>query len=347
VFAPNEAKTHGITAPEKVIDYRDALLKGPAQLGAGLLAVISLLFTIGVGIATFRQTADQEANQQFFKAAQMAITGKAAQMAITGLDDSKATATTPSEELKVAANYALRKIVLEQPEYCDMVTSILIGQINKNTSTQKEQRKPVNSSVSAATLVLGGIPPCASDQTLRLTDQYLVGANFGNSTFLRGVDLRASTLWSAYFGRANLDSARFDGAGMADENSYGEGFEAAISDKNAWEYLRYNYIINFENSTLRCATFLNTSVAGASFVNTDLYYTDFRNTNLSGADFRGAKNFNTTILEDACFDPKRPPKVDKTMQNFFQKAISRKDCDSGYKYADPRDCRDMWFWAWR
>ncbi len=134
---------------------------------------------------------------------------------------------------------------------------------------------------------------------------------------------------------------------MADEELYGEELETAIADKDKWEYRKYNYIINFElDVALRHIS--EHVTAGASFVNTDLYHTDFRDTNLSGADFSGAKNFSTTILEDACFDPKRPPTVDETMQNFFQKAISRKDCRSEWKQAHPKECRDtVWFWPWR
>jgi len=162
-FVPRSAVARGITRPEEVATYRDALLRGPVQFGAGTIAVITLLFTLANGIATFNRSADQQANEQFFSAAQMAISGAGdlKTKAATSSDDLKSAA---SDDLKSAADYSLRKIALANPEYCDMVTSILLGQINANTRKRNQAEHPsfrVDTSISAAVLVLGTIPPCS------------------------------------------------------------------------------------------------------------------------------------------------------------------------------------------
>ena len=168
VVAPRSAAAHGIKRAKEVAAYRDALLRGPVQFGGGTIAAITLLFTVGNGIATFRQSADQQANQQFFSAAQMAISGKA--------DQKAETATSASDNLKIAAIYALKHIVLAHPEYCDMVASILLGQIigitkRRNEAIPRPTSFRVDGSVSAAILVLGNIPPCLQGRAIRSCGQ--------------------------------------------------------------------------------------------------------------------------------------------------------------------------------
>jgi len=108
------------------------------------------------------------------------------------------------------------------------------------------------------------------------------------------------------------------------EPSKDKTFEQAKSSSDWNEYQKYDYILNFEYSTLRCATFLNTSVTGASFKNADLYGVNFSNTRLSRADFSGAKNLNTIILKDACFDEE--PTLDREQGDWFHKSIKRENC---------------------
>jgi uncharacterized protein YjbI with pentapeptide repeats len=344
--APRSAVAHGITQPKEVAGYRDDLLRGPVQFGAGAIAVITLLFTIVNGIATFKQSADQQANEQFFRAAQMAI---------SGMSDQKIDTAASSDNLKTAAIYSLKNTVLANPEYCDMVTSILLGEISENTKKRKEAgaSKPlsprVDASVSAAILVLGTIPPCFTGRSIRLTEQYLGAANFGNTKYFNGADLRAAALSAAYLGWANFDYARFDGAEMADydtfsnfaKSQYGNvpTFDDAKMSEN-WSFQKYNYIVNFENSSLRCATFLNTSVSGASFANADLYGANFGNTNLSRADFTGVKNLRTIAFQDACYDEE--PIVDKDQRWFIDVLRKqRRSCSTKTKTAQGSGCQNQ------
>ena len=138
-----------------------------------------------------------------------------------------------------------------------------------------------------------GIPPCAIGRPVRLTDQYLAGADFGGTKYFSGVDLRNTKLWAAYLGWAKLDGTLFDGAAMDDSVAFGGTQMDWVRAKGdpSWTFLRYNYIVNFEHSNLRKASFKNTSVGGASFANvSDLFEADFTNTDLSRTDFTDAKN---------------------------------------------------------
>jgi uncharacterized protein YjbI with pentapeptide repeats len=193
--------------------------------------------------------------------------------------------------------------------------------------TTGQSPPPVDEYISSAIQVLGAIPPCVSGQAVQLTDQFLVGADFGRSKYFAGVDLRGAKLWKAYMGWSNFDGAQFDGADMTDRASYGgtdEAWRGATKAKE-WSYLKYNFIVNFESSTLRGATFRNTSVEGASFTNADLYDADFSNTRLGRADFSGAKHRESMVLTDACYDPPEPPiGLDQSMLDAIRS--KRKDC---------------------
>jgi uncharacterized protein YjbI with pentapeptide repeats len=287
--------------------FRDSLIKVPAQLIGGAIVVAPIAWTIVSGVLTLRQTADQTANEQFFNAAQLAVKS--------------------DEDLTTAANYAFQKLVLADPTYCTIVTRILTNQITKNTnkldSQQNVSTQPhVGENISAAVIVLGAIPPCTQDRKIRLTDQYLAGAHFGNSKYFQGADLRNTKLWGAYLGWASLNDAKFDGAGMADEDAVGGRPNLLQKEKNSnWKYDRYNFIVNFEHSTMHGASFLDTSVSGASFVDADLDGADFTDTNISRADFSGAQNLDKIVWKNseqkalaACyFDGEEPKGLGQTL----------------------------------
>lgn len=286
VVAPWEARRSGITDTDKLATFKDSLIKTLAQLIGGLAVVGTFVWTIINGAFTLQQTAVQSANQQFINAS------------------IQAASATP--ELSAAGDYALEKLVRAYPDYCPTVASILTTQImtrslvvNAASATQKP-RVPAN--IAAAVAMLGIIPRCSG--SIALKDGYLAGANFGASQSYQGADLRNTKLWGAYLGWATLDDAQFDGAAMADVDAYGgseAAWQKAISDQN-WQYDKYNYIVNFENSSLRSAHFLNTSVSGASFRNADLFKASFYNTNLSRTDFTGAQNLETMDLKQACYN---------------------------------------------
>lgn len=286
IVAPWEARRSGITDADKLASFKDSLIKTLAQLIGGLAVVGTFVWTIINGALTLQQTAIQSANQQFINA-------------------SIQSANT-SPELSAAGNYALEKLVRAYPDYCPTVASILTAQImtrslaaNSAAGTQKP-RVPVN--IAAAVAMLGLIPRCSG--AIALKDGYLAGANFGGSQSYQGSDLRNTKLWGAYLGWATLDDTQFDGAAMADVDAFGGGeadWQKAINDPN-WQYDKYNYIVNFENSSLQSAHFLNTSVSGASFHGANLLKASFYNTNLSRADFTGAQSVETMVLNQACYN---------------------------------------------
>jgi Pentapeptide repeats (8 copies) len=303
-LAPRAAGSFRLTDPEKAA-FQDSYTKTIAQLFAGFAVVGTFAWTIFKDGETLRQTAITAANQQFIDASKLS--------------------TDQNAEKSAAGNYSFEKLVLAYPEYCATVTDILRSQIYARAAKMKPPKEGapplhVKSDIMAAVKVLGAIPRCSGP--LRLVDAYLAGADFGRTkSAFADANFEAAKLYGAYFGWNVLDKAKFNGAGMADRDAYGGDDKAweDVKTKDYWKDIKYNFIVNFDNSSLKSAQFKNASVAGASFRNAALDDATFENTDISRADFSGASGLETAFfgasdpetakkLTAACFkgDPEKP-----------------------------------------
>jgi hypothetical protein len=291
-LAPRAARSIGLTDPEKLAAFQDSYTKTIAQLFAGFAVVGTFAWTIFKDGETLKQTAITGANQQFIDASKLSTDKRA--------------------EKSAAGNYAFEKLVLAYPEYCTTVSDILRNQIYARGAKMKPPwqgaRPPhVESDIMAAVMVLGAIPRCSGP--LRLVDAYVAGADFGRTKSFADANFEGAKLYGAYFGWNVLDNAKFNGAGMADRDAYGEDDQAweDVKTKDYWNDIKYNFIVNFENSSLKFAQFKNTSVAGASFRNATLDGATFENTDISRADFGGASGLETAFF--GASDPETAKKL--------------------------------------
>ena len=322
---PEKAARLGITTPKDIAKFRDSVSKGPIQLLGGSAVLLTFVWTVTSGGITLHQTAVQSANQQFIDASKLAA--------------------SRSEALSAAGNYAFAKLGLAYPDYCPTITNILTNQIATYTSKLDPYKTVVGrpaphapGNIAAAVTVLGSTPLCVS--SLQLADGYMAGASFSPSQSFRGAHLENAWLFGSYLGWGNFNSAKFDGAHMAEEGAVGGSTELSQrqqTDSN-WKNDRYHFIVNFEHASLRNASFLNTSLAGAVFEEADLYCVDFSNSEISRTDFSGAKELKSVVLTNACFDPKQPPTG--LGQSQINSILSkRKDCATSTMPATQTPCR--------
>ena len=162
----------------------------------------------------------------------------------------------PKHRVEHAAMIAWRPAAAAMDQERFEVRPLIVGHQSANQGCPP-QRAALNQFAILASIGLSTRP--------RLTDQYLAGADFGNTKYFASADLRGANLSAAYFGWANLDYARFDGAKMADDETFND---YALSEyknlqkfedermSNKWRYEKYGYIANFEHSSLRGATSL-------------------------------------------------------------------------------------------
>ena len=292
-LADRAAARSGITDADKLASFKDSFTKTLAQIIAGVAVTATFAWTFIKDSNTLHQTSLQAANQQFVDAAKL-------MGATTGVDT------------RAAGIFSFQRLVEAYPSYYSPVIATLYAFIHGHRpilSAQTGYRPPrLDESARAATYVLGKLP--LQGDAMRFVDLYLVGANFTGAISLDGADFQGAILFAANFTWARLVNAKFNGASMADWQSYGWANGAwdqrmvlarNQQDGGVWTYERFNYVVNFDFSDLTDATFINTSVSGASFRSASLARTSFANTDVSRTDFTGAKDIDSTIFSGACF----------------------------------------------
>lgn len=279
--------------PNEHYNAIDETRKTLAQIFGGAAIILTFAWTFIKDNETLKQSWLQLANQEFIESSKL-------------LSEDKLAA-------QISGIHGLGHVALSNPEYHMSVRDTLVAYLSNASYIEKQEhnvRPPqIKADIQAVIEVIGrrNLQNDDPDRILSLDNQYLTGSNFYKCLGFQNTTFYQAKLYGTNFRYSKLDNSHFDGADFSDWSAYGSGWYEAIPNNPNWEkWEKYKYIANFENASLKNATFTGTGLTGAKFSNVDLTGVDFTRANLSRADFRNSKNIKLAIFEDesgkACAD---------------------------------------------